>query len=207
MPIKVIQDDGQEVEALTPEEAEAIAAEKAEDARVQAEQELAEMRAKLEETESEYAKLKEKDYNFSKLRKQAEKKSGEVDLTEKLNEITAKIKQEVVEEVKKVPIEDFKQDFIAQHVGSDKELQDKFNYYFGKLGQGVTDKKELERAAAEALTLASGGASKSGGSGGIFATGVGASFMPSGQAMTESKMEMAKMFGNTEEDFKKYGGK
>lgn len=202
-------EDGTEIEAYTAEEVEAQKAEAIEAALEQYKidnpdktAELEELQNTLKEKEEELAKLKEKDLNFSNLRKQ--KESAEKAVENIKAEIDAKIasaKKEVLEGVMK----DHYDETLKSLSGGDEELKKKIEFHYKRLGDIVSTKTEMSNKLKDAHTLATRKDEPditailgSGGIGRLKMKGQNKGFTPEEQALGAK-------FGLTPEDYKKYG--
>jgi len=206
MSIKIKNEDDEEVEVYTREELDEVAEQKAEEARqAEAERIEAEKQTEIDRLNEELGKLKDKDYNFSQLRKKAEGKDSSVN--EEVKKEIEDLKNRI-DSLTKQPVEEIKEEFIVENIGDDKELKDRFNYYYAKLSGDAKTKAEINKAAKEALTLASNGSYKPDDTGKITSVGVSQDYRNKGEGkITESKVSMGKMLGVSEEDHKKYGNK
>lgn len=209
MPYKVTTDDGEEIEAFSQEEVEALANERlaAEAERIESEKQAEVDRLAQEklDLESELEKLKNKDMNFERVRKKAEGKDVEIS-----EEIKSQISQleERINAIAAQPKEDVKQDFVKQYIGDNKEQQERFDYYFEKLGSDAVTKEDVIKASQEALRLASDGEYKPDLSSGMYNTGVNQNYRGTQKnEVSETSKEIGALLGVTEEDRKKYGNK
>jgi hypothetical protein len=211
MPTIIKNEAGEEVEVFSAEELQAKAQEVA-DAKVAEEREhmeaenavvLAEKEAELLETQEKLQKLQDKDYNFSKVR-DANKKDAAAQ--KKLEEDMASLRQEIAA-ISKQPIEEAKTDFLNKNIGANKELQDKFNIFYEKLGANVKSRTEAQMAMEQAFMLANDGKKPDNG-GRMQHTNVNDNFadLPEGTESETSK-DIGKRMGLSTEDKKKYAGK
>lgn len=160
--MKIKNEAGEEVEVFSQEEANALVATKAEEAATAERERLeAEHQAKLDEAEEEKAELEkklkgfqDKDYNFNQLRNKKEK---EDESSKKVLEQLSEVSQEIAI-LKSQPFEKIKADFIAtNNIAADKELSEKFDYFFKPLqGQAKTE-ADLKAALTGAFAAATGG--------------------------------------------------
>lgn len=204
-------DDGTETEVYTAEELQAKAQEVA-DAKIAEERErieaenavtLAEKESELLETQEKLQKLQDKDYNFSKVR-DANKKDAAAQ--KKLEEDIANLRQEIAA-ISKQPIEEAKTDFLNKNIGDNKELRDKFDLFYEKLGANVKSRSEAQMAMEQAFILANDG-KKPDSSSRMQHTNVNDNFadLPDGSESEISK-EIGKRMGLSDEDKKKYAKK
>lgn len=210
MPIKVTNEDGEEIDALSQEEADKLAQERvqAEVKRIEEEKqaELDRIAGEKKAIEDELEKLKSKDMNFEHLRKKAEGKESAINeaLEARIEELNAKI-----ETIAQQPKEDVKQDFINQNIDpTDSEQRERFDYYYEKLGADAKTKTEVLKAAEAAMRLATDGAYKPNTDSAMYRTGVNQTFeKPDKKEISEESKAMGEHFGVTDADRKKYGKK
>lgn len=204
--MKITQADGTELEVFSQEEADALAATKAEEA-AQAERERleAEHQSKLLEAEEAKAELEkklkgyaDKEFNFNQLRNKKEKGDEE---SKKLSEALKEVHERIAK-VESQPFEKMKNDFIeANGISADKELSDKFDYFFKPLqGQAKTE-ADLKAALTGAYAAATGGAKQPSFEGMMVSTRVSPTGSKEGQ-VSKASLEIATSLGLTEEDRK-----
>ena len=213
MPIKVKQEDGTEVDAFTAEELEtqkkeateaAVTAE-AERLKTEHEAELLGKDEALKEAQDKLKKAEEKELNFNKLRKKTEKTEEEKAEEKKVAD-DVKALRETVAEIQKAPFETAKANFEKVNVGADKDLKEKFDFFFKKLGAGVKTVEEQQIALESAMTLATGKPFESG-SGSMTRTSVDPGFGgEKGKQESQDSINFGSLLGVSAEDKKKYGG-
>lgn len=215
MSIKVKQEDGSEIEAFTAEElaakskevSEAAVTAEAERLKAEHESALLEKDEALNEAKDKLKKAEDKETNFKALRDKAEKGGKEKSEEEKKNAEDLKALQETVQQIQKQPFETAKTNFIKNNVGADKELGEKFDFFYKKLSTGVKSVEEQQVALESAMTLATGKPYESG-SGGMTRTSVNADFGGI-NAKPESKdsQNFGTLLGITADDKKSLAGK
>src|SRR6185503_276054 len=148
MPIKVKQDDGSEIDAFTAEElaaqteakakeaADAARAEEAERLREQHEAEIAEREEAHNADKKELEDLRKKDFNF-KQRRDKKILTPEQEAEAKRVADDLKRTNERLDAIEKQPFESAKSSFIQNNIGADKELGEKFDFFFKKLSAGA----------------------------------------------------------------------
>ena len=186
---KLVDEEGNEVEALTPEELDAQQAE----AVTVAENKLREeYEGKVKETQMQLEAEKKKEKDFAKLRELKEK--SETDL----KELKEKYDKEVTEEREKELVE-YKDQLFTALAGKDDELKKKIEFHFARFGSAATtDKTEIDKLGNDALRLAMG---ETGGavSGDVVRTGGGAPLKPG--EIPSHLIPHAKAMGMSEEEF------
>lgn len=202
-------DTGEEVEVFTQEEVEVRAKELGEsltaDERERLEQEkeaaILEKEEKLVEAQEKLKKLEDKDYNFKQVARGAKAKEEEENA---LKETMANLRKEV-DEVRKAPMDEAKNSFIADHLEGNKELHDKFDVFMDKLGKDAKNVTELKSAMEQAYMLANDG-KKPDTTTQIQRTGINDNFadLPDGAESQDSK-DIGASLGLSAEDKKKYG--
>jgi len=198
--VKIKQEDGTEIDVLTPEEAQAQADEAAEAARKEAQDAAAAEKAELEE---KLKKLEDKDFNFSQFRKKNEKESEDA---KKLAGEIETLKQQIGE-IKVQPFVKAKEDFIATNkIEGDKELKEKFDFFFEPLASKVKTEADYKAALAGAFAAATGGTRQPSFDGMMVSTRVtGPS--NSGGSVSEVSANIGAALNITDEDRKNYGKK
>ena len=199
-------------EYFAPEEAEEIAKKKAEEIvaserekieaeKIELENSRLELEGQLADKERELKGLKDKEFNFSQMRNKVEKKTEAEDkLSKEIEDLRTKIGA-----IEKQPVEAEKVSFKRAKVGDDKELSEKFDFYYNKLSLGADTPEKREKAMNESLALASGGKNIGGGDGRILATGGGPSF--DSKARSNDSKEFQAALGISDADHEKYGKK
>lgn len=205
MPIKVQDDQGNEVEALTQEEAEAKAKEAADAARKEAETSFTE---KSQANQAELERLQAEEKNWKELRdKAAAGSEAEKQAKEALEE--AKKAREMAEGVTTTRIEETKTDAIAKLAGSDKDLREKIAHHFQHSTTGPTaTKEEIEARVRNAYLIATGGQAP-GALQGAAVSSAGAGTTPSGAGitLTPEEKDLSNKLGLSDKDLKDFGGK
>lgn len=186
MPIKVKQQAGDgtevEVDVFTSEELEtqkqeaSATAVAAEQERLGTEHEaaLAAKEVLTAKEKKELEDLRTKDFNFKKLRDQKTLTPEQEAEAKKVSE-DIKTLHETVAAIQKQPFETAKTNFVKDNVGADKELGEKFEFFFKKLGTGVKTIEEQQVALESAMTLATGTPYRAG-NGNVVRTSVNADF-------------------------------
>lgn len=166
---------------------------------------LSEKDKQIEEVQKELAGLKNKEFNFKKLRDMTESERSE--LTEKEKELMQR--QDELEENQKsfteTVIQGHKNDALAVLAGDDKDLRDKIEYHYNRISDKATTKEDINKKVKDAYLLATGGRSAAidqisravsyQGGGGI---------VKSSDGFSSEQKELASRLGITEEDLKKY---
>lgn len=218
MPVKVKQEDGTEIDAYTVEEmtaqADAKAKEAAEAAKVaeaerlttEHEAALLEKEEALAEAQEKLRKAEDKQTNMKALREAAEGKNKEKSEEEKKNAEDLKALQETVANIQKQPFETAKANFIKANVGADKELGDKFDFFFKKLSSGAKTLEEYNIALESSMTLATGKPYQANDSR-MTRTSVNPDFGgEGGKAESQDSQNFGQLLGITAEDKKQFGG-
>ena len=112
-----------------------------------AEELLAELTAK----EEELSKLKEKDLNFSNLRKQkedAEEQNKALQAT--INEKVDAVKKEILEST----VKNYYTDQLVELAGDDEELKKKIEFQYERIKDTASSKEEVSKKLRDAWTLA-----------------------------------------------------
>lgn len=195
--MKIKQEDGSELEVFTPEEAQAKIEEAAEAARKEA-QEAAE--AEKAELEGQLKKLQDKEFNFNQLRNKTDKES---ESSKKLAEEIEALKQQIGE-VKQQPFKKAKEDFIAANkLEGDKELKEKFDFFFEPLAEKAKTEADYKAALVGAFSAATGGEKQPTFEGMMVSTRVTGP-TNHGKTLSETSVKIGNSLGITEEDRKKY---
>lgn len=105
----------------------------------------ADLKKQLEEKENELKGLKDKDFNFGKVNTQKEELEKTVEDLKKR-----------VDEAEKKPIEYAKNNALDAFAGSNKELREKIEFHFGRVGKEAKSPQEVDQAMKEAYLLATG---------------------------------------------------
>lgn len=205
MPKEIENADGTKETLFTQEELDAKAADevaaKVAEAESKAADEKTELETKLAEATEKLTKELDKTRNFEALRdKLGKKEDNGSDLAKTVDNLSKQL-----DEINRRPVEEAKNDFITKNIGTNKELKDKFDVFFGKLGSDAKTKVEVEAAMSAAFILASDG-KKPDISTRMQRGSVNDNFaeLSDGQE-TEMSREIASKMGLTEEDKKKYG--
>jgi hypothetical protein len=200
--------DGEEKEVFTQEEVEAQAAELAES-------KVAEVKTasdiQLAEKEEELQKLKDKEFNFNSLRNKTEKTDEEkAEIARKAEELEKSISdmQTTIAEVQKQPLEAAKSQFVNNNIGADKDLKEKFDFFYAKLGADAKNMDQVNEALAASFNAATGGARQPDFTGRAVHTSVNSDFSGMGNSKheSESSQKFGELLGLTPEDKKTYGG-
>ena len=200
MSIVLKNEKGEDIEAMTPEEAEAetqkkIIEERAKwDATNPDKAEVIKLQDELASEKAERAKLENKDTNFSNLRKSKEESDTKIASLEKsISDMKANSEQTIVN------------DAISLFVGNDEEMKKKVQFHFDRIVDKPTDKSGLQKKVKDAWNLAVGenrpspldSLSSSGGP-------LPMTAFPSERVkLSESAKSVATKFGITDEDIKK----
>lgn len=219
MPQTIRLEDGTEQEVYTREELDAQATELAEarvaEVRETLEAETAtvmyEQEQRLVEAQERLRKAEEKELNFKSLREKTnrteEEKSRASEELETLRKTVASL-EGTVEEVKRQPFEVAKTQFIQNNIGADKDLADKFDYFYTKLGNDAKTMDEVNQALVAAFNAASGGARQPDLTGRMTRTSVAPNYaaMQDGSNESQDSQSFGQMLGLSPEDKKLYGG-
>lgn len=155
--------DGNEVEVFTAEELQAQKDAAIDEFKKANPDKSDELKKAMEDLE----KFKDKDLNFASLRKQKEDAEKKVeDILKGVDEKVATVKKEVLEGVMK----DHYQDTLRALVGDDKELLDKVELQYKRLGDPASSKGEVTKKLSDAFLLAT-GSSKPGVDSGVYSSG------------------------------------
>lgn len=205
MPIKAMNEEGEEIEAFTADELEAQKQAAIDEFKASNPDKSAELASAQEELE----KLKGKDMNFSNLRAQKEAAEKKVaDILAGVDEKIGAAKNEILEGVTK----EHYLDTIKKLAGDDKELLDKIEFHYKRLTDPAGSKEAITKKITDAYLLATGTgpkdiSSSAFGSGGVnrpnFPTAGGSQLSADEKKMAQ---ELAARGGMTitEEDLKKY---
>jgi hypothetical protein len=205
---QMVEIDGEEKEVFTQEEIEAKAAEIAEAKVAEA---TTASEAALKEKEEELEKLRNKEMNFNNLRNKSEKTDEEkAEIARKAEELEKSIADMNVkiEAVEKQPLEAAKNQFIANNIGGDKDLKEKFDFFYEKIGKDAKTMDEVNQALAGAFNAAAGGARQPDFTGRAVHTSVNDNFAGINDSKSESEdsQGFGQMLGLSPEDKKTYGG-
>jgi len=202
MPNTIIDKDGNEVQVPTQEEIDQLAQERADAAAKEAEEKAkAEADALLAQKDAEIERLQGKDRDWRTVRNKIEKKSEAEEQHEKdIADLKTKLAA-----MERQPFESAKSEFLAANgkALAEKDVKDKFDFFYGKLADGVTNPADHERALLAALTAATGGTAQPVGPR-VIAT---SSNIPLGESHAESETsrDIGRDLGLSEEDKKLYG--
>jgi hypothetical protein len=215
MPQKVTI-EGVETEVFTAEEvaeqaevkakelADTKVAEETERLNTEHESALLEKDEALKEAQEKLDKAAAKELNFKALREKNEKGSKEKSEEEKKNAEDLKALQETVQAIQKQPFETAKSSFVKQNVGVDKELGEKFDFFYKKLSSGVKTVEEQQIALESAMTLATGKPYEAG-SGRMTGVSVDPGFGgEKGKQESQDSQNFGALLGLTAEDKKKF---
>lgn len=176
-----------------------------------------EMLAKDEElssTKEALEKLQKKEMNFENLRKKntitPEQEAEAVENAEKMKNLEATVSTitETLTQVQKQPLEAAKAEFKSNNIGADKNLDEKFEYFYEKLGKDAKTVAEVNEAITAAFLSATGGSKQPNFTGRIAHTSVNDNFagMEEGKVETEASQEFGALLGLKPEDKKIHGG-
>ena len=142
---ETITKDGVNIEVFTIEELETQKQEAIENYKSEnpdKADELASLQEELRLKEEELTKVRDKDTNFANLRKQKEAAEKKItDITAEIDTKISAVKKEVMEGVMK----DHYEDSIKRLVGDDKELRDKLELHYKRLGDSAGTKAEVDK--------------------------------------------------------------
>jgi hypothetical protein len=218
MPQTIKDADGKDVEVFSAEEvaeqAEAKAkeladvkvAEETERLNTEHESALLERDEALKEAQEKLQKAEIKAGSFKALRDKVEKggKTEEEKAEEKKVADDVKALRETVAEIQKQPFESAKANFVKNNIGVDKELGEKFDFFFKKLGTGVKSVEEQQIALESAMTLATGKPYEAG-HGSMTRTSVDPGFGGErGKQESQDSQNFGSLLGLTAEDKKKF---
>lgn len=109
------------------------------------EEATADLKKQLEDKEKELSGLKDKDHNFGKVTEQKKELEGQIeDLTKRVADAEQK------------PIQYAKKNALDAFAGEDKELREKIEFHFNRLGKEVKNPEEVDQLMKEAYLLATG---------------------------------------------------
>lgn len=217
MPQTIKQDDGTEIEVFTADEVKAQVESQASDllderleeekTRLAAEKEieLLEKDEALANTKAELEKLQKKDMNFEALRKSKTLSPEQEEAAKKTAEELSKL-QETVAQIQKQPLEAAKSQFIANNIGTDKDLNETFDFFYKKLSAGAKTLDEVNTALVAAFNAATAGTRQPNDSR-ITRVGINDNYHSLNvEAESEASREFGAMLGLSPEDKKTYGG-
>lgn len=217
MPKTIKQDDGTEIEVFTAEEVKAQVESQTselldakleeERARLEAEKEteLLEKDEDLANTKAELEKLRKKDMNFEALRKSKTLSPEQEEAAKKTAEELSKL-QETVAQIQKQPLEAAKAQFVANNIGTDKDLIETFDFFYKKLSAGAKTLDEVNTALVAAFNATTAGTRQPSDSR-ITRVGVNDNYHSLNvEAESEASREFGAMLGLSPEDKKTYGG-
>jgi len=192
-----------QAEAKAKEIADAKVAEETERLNTEHESALLERDEALKEAQEKLEKAEKKELNFNALRKKTEK-TDEQKAEEKKVADDVKALRETVAEIQKQPFESAKASFVKNNIGADKELGEKFDFFFKKLGTGVKSVEEQQIALESAMTLATGKPYEAG-HGRMTGVSVDPGFGGErGKQESQDSQNFGALLGLTPEDKKKY---
>jgi DNA repair exonuclease SbcCD ATPase subunit len=161
--------EGQDHEFYTPEEVEATKAQAIEEYKSQnpdKSEEIQKLQDELKAKEEQLLGLKDKDMNFSNIRKELKDKEDQIKLLKQdIEDKVSSAKKEILEGVMK----DHYLETLKTLSGGDKELADKIEFQYKRLGDTASTKEEIFKKLKDAFVLASGGGS--GVSSSVFSSG------------------------------------
>ncbi|KKQ99944.1 MAG: hypothetical protein UT24_C0020G0012 [Candidatus Woesebacteria bacterium GW2011_GWB1_39_12] len=160
----------------------------------------------LVEKQAEIEKLKDKEFNFKRLRDMTEEELGRLSVVEKsLMQKQEKLEEESKSFASKV-IESHKNDSLAVLVGDDADMKKKVLFHYERLKDEAVTKEEIASKMREAWLLAGGIKSFSTTpiSGGLDSYYPSPTSFKKGTELTETQKELAKAMGIKDEDLKKY---
>jgi len=182
----IINDSGETIEIPTTEEIEA-----------QKQQAIEEYKSQNPDKTEELTKLqkeldgfKDKDLNFSNLRKQKEDAEKKVeDILKGVDEKISTVKKEVLEGVMK----DHYNETINSLTGGDEELKKKIEFQYKRLGDAPATKDEIAKKLQDAYMLAAG--TSKGVSSNAFSSGGVGSIKTKESSLTEDDKDLLKKMG------------
>lgn len=141
---QIIQDSsGAEIEVFTKDEVDA-AVEEYKTSNPDKSEELARLQAILEEKEEDLAALKDKDFNFSRLRKQVD------DLQKEIGEKVNAAKKDVLDSV----LKEHYNETLSTLAGGDEELEKSIEFQYNRLQDAASTKEEIAKKLRDAWVLA-----------------------------------------------------
>ncbi len=156
MPTIIINDDGNEIEVFTKEEIETQKQEALEEYKKNnpdKSSELQKLQDDLKSKEEELQGLKNKDLNFANLRNKVQDKEKEIEnIKKEMDEKIGNAKKEVLDTVMK----DHYNSEILKLAGEDKELKDKIEFQYKRLGDLAGTKEEISKKLQDAFVLSGG---------------------------------------------------
>jgi len=208
MPQKVLNEQGEEIEVYTAEELQAQRQAAVEEYKIAnpGDPDIEKLQNEIKGKTEELDKLKNKDFNFSQLRKAKEGLEVQIaELNKNIDEKIGNVKKEVTEGVMK----DYYTEKLNILSGNDKELAAKIEFHYKRLADPMTTKEEVNKKLEDAFLLATGeGQSRISpnvySSGGVSKLGI-----EKGQPLTDEEKEFAKKLGRAggielkDEDFTK----
>jgi hypothetical protein len=216
MPQTIKQEDGTEIEVFTSDEVKAQVesqageilnvrlAEERERIEIEKEAELLEKDEALANTKAELEKLQKKDMNFEALRKSKTLTPEQEEAAKKTSEELSKL-QETVAQIQKQPLEAAKAQFVASNIGTDKDLNETFDFFYKKLSVGVKTLDEVNTALVAAFNAATAGTRQPNDSR-ITRVGISDNYHSlNTEAESEASREFGAMLGLSQEDKKAYG--
>ena len=116
-------------------------------------EELTSLQTELAEKEEELKGLKDKDFNFSNLRKERDDLKEQIDnFPGVVDEKITNAKKEILEGVMK----DYYNETINSLTGGDEDLKKKIEYQYKRLGDAAATKEEISKKMRDAYVLATG---------------------------------------------------
>jgi len=193
---KLKDSEGNEVEALTPEEAEAETQKRIEEEKAKWESanpdkaEIVKLQEELAKAKEDNKKLASKDLNFGNLRHAKEESDKKVsELTKKLDDYILSQTQNVYD------------DTLGALAGEDQELKEKIEFHFKRFGDIPTDKLEIQKRLRDAFTLAQ-NVSLPTPLDGISSSGAPIKNLNKSEVLSSHLMPLAQKMGITNDDIK-----
>jgi len=169
------------------------------------EAQLKEKDTQVEELQKELTGLKNKEYNFKKLRDMTEDEKKELTTREvELIQRTEKLEEEQKSFSTRV-VDGHKLDAFAVLAGDDAELLKKIQYHYERISDDATTRDEVNKKAKDAWLLANGGANA-----GIDPIARAAAYqsghgvVKTGERLTGDQRDLASKLGISDDDLKKY---
>ena len=202
MPQTIIDENGKETEVFTAEELEAQKQEaisKYKEENPDLSFEMSQLQDELKAKEEELKGLKDKDLNFSAMRNKVAGKEKEIeDLKKSIDDKVNAVKREVLDTVMK----DHYNSVIDELCGGDKELKEKVELQYKRLGDVAGTKVEIAKKLSDAFVLASGNINSFDRS--AFSTGGVGNIKPhikkAGEKLSEDQKELGKRLGLSDKD-------
>jgi len=197
MPETIKLEDGTEREVPTEDEYKDLT-EKA--------QQVETVQEELNNTKNELSKLQNKDFNFKKLRDLTEEQRSKLSDYERTLMEQQEKQQEELEQQKKMVVDSWKSEALAEVAGSDEETKQKVMAAYDRLKDDANDRESIKKKMDDAAKIAGVNtlqdynpitAANSAGTGG----GQPGKVEPQGKPIDK---DFASKFGVTEEDINKY---